>query len=85
MSATLIKNARLVNEGSIIETDIRIVGKRIEMIDDQVHFREPGLTHKGTIASESRSVVAELPLVQHALLNLLDQMHQGYRRIANEP
>ena len=23
------------------------------MIDDQVHFREPGLTHKGTIASES--------------------------------
>ena len=23
-------------------------------IDDQVHFREPGLTHKGDIASESR-------------------------------
>ncbi len=83
MSATLIKNARLVNEGSIIETDIRIVGQRIEMIasnissklgdtivdaqggyiipgmiDDQVHFREPGLTHKGTIASESRAAVA---------------------------
>ena len=28
------------------------------MIDDQVHFREPGLTHKGTIYSESRAAVA---------------------------
>lgn len=28
------------------------------MIDDQVHFREPGLTHKGDIESESRSAVA---------------------------
>jgi dihydroorotase len=27
-------------------------------IDDQVHFREPGLTHKGTIQSESRAAVA---------------------------
>ncbi|TQO39369.1 dihydroorotase [Arenibacter algicola] len=27
-------------------------------IDDQVHFREPGLTHKGTIATESRAAVA---------------------------
>jgi dihydroorotase len=27
-------------------------------IDDQVHFREPGLTRKGTIASESRAAVA---------------------------
>ena len=27
-------------------------------IDDQVHFREPGLTHKGTINSESRAAVA---------------------------
>ena len=27
-------------------------------IDDQVHFREPGLTYKGDIASESRSAVA---------------------------
>lgn len=27
------------------------------MIDGQVHFREPGLTHKGTIASESRAAV----------------------------
>lgn len=28
------------------------------LIDDQVHFREPGLTHKGTIESESRAAVA---------------------------
>ncbi|WP_373701704.1 dihydroorotase [Porphyromonas loveana] len=27
-------------------------------IDDQVHFREPGLTHKANIASESRSAIA---------------------------
>lgn len=28
------------------------------LIDDQVHFREPGLTHKGDIASESRAAAA---------------------------
>ena len=28
------------------------------VIDDQVHFREPGLTHKATIASESAAAVA---------------------------
>lgn len=28
------------------------------IIDDQVHFREPGLTHKGDIASESAAAVA---------------------------
>lgn len=28
------------------------------IIDDQVHFREPGLTHKADIASESRAAVA---------------------------
>jgi dihydroorotase len=28
------------------------------IIDDQVHFREPGLTHKGNIYSESRAAVA---------------------------
>jgi dihydroorotase len=28
------------------------------MIDDQVHFREPGLTHKATIFSESRAAIA---------------------------
>ena len=28
------------------------------VIDDQVHFREPGLTHKGDISSESRAALA---------------------------
>jgi len=28
------------------------------LIDDQVHFREPGLTHKGNIYTESRAAVA---------------------------
>jgi dihydroorotase len=28
------------------------------MIDDQVHFREPGLTHKADLATESRAAVA---------------------------
>lgn len=28
------------------------------VIDDQVHFREPGLTHKATIATESRAALA---------------------------
>ena len=39
---------------------IEAVGKWIlpGLIDDQVHFREPGLTHKATIATESRAAVA---------------------------
>src|SRR5690554_5303234 len=28
------------------------------VIDDQVHFRDPGLTHKGDLSSESRAAVA---------------------------
>src|SRR5690606_16409939 len=28
------------------------------LIDDQVHFREPGLTHKASIASEAKAAVA---------------------------
>lgn len=83
MQYTLIKNARIVNEGKIIDADVRIKDQRIDkiapsiqatsndliieangryllpgMIDDQVHFREPGLTHKGNIFSESRAAVA---------------------------
>ena len=30
------------------------------LIDDQVHFREPGLTHKGDIATESRLDLLEV-------------------------
>lgn len=45
------------------------------VIDDQVHFREPGLTHKANIATESRAAVAggvtsfmEMPNVKPATL-----------------
>jgi dihydroorotase len=42
------------------ETIVDLTGKWIlpGCIDDQVHFREPGLTHKGNIFSESRAAVA---------------------------
>ncbi|MGB1247974.1 MAG: dihydroorotase [Chitinophagales bacterium] len=80
---TIIKNARIVNEGQIIEADLSIKGQRIEkiassitpkpndnvidadgkyllpgVIDDQVHFREPGLTHKANIYTEAKAAVA---------------------------
>ena len=82
---TIIRNARIINEGKSIVADILIANERIKkidtsinlpagcsikeinaeglyvlpgVIDDQVHFREPGLTHKGTIYSESRAAVA---------------------------
>lgn len=81
---TLIKNARIVNEGKIIEGDILIEGDIIKevsdsisaksadvviidvegnyvfpgAIDDQVHFREPGLTHKANIETESKAAIA---------------------------
>lgn len=80
----LIKNARIVNEGTITEGDIFIedgiiieIAKSISakspdmviidaegnhllpgLIDDQVHFREPGLTHKETILTGSKAAVA---------------------------
>jgi dihydroorotase len=84
MNTVLIKNAKIVNEGKIIEGDVLIENEYIVeiaqtispklanckiidaegsflipgAIDDQVHFREPGLTHKGDIASESKAAVA---------------------------
>ncbi|MEC3906622.1 dihydroorotase [Tamlana sp. 2201CG12-4] len=81
---TLIKNAKIVNEGAIINGDILIEGEYIKQIgesisaksadvnvfdaegkyvlpgaiDDQVHFREPGLTQKANIATESKAAIA---------------------------
>lgn len=84
---TLIKNARIVNEGQTFIGAVLINGEFISkvivgeevpaevlkgaavidasgqyllpgVIDDQVHFREPGLTHKGEIATESQAAVA---------------------------
>lgn len=84
MTQTLIRNARLVNEGRVTECDLRIgadgriaeIGGDLSaglgdtvvdaagrwllpgMIDDQVHFREPGMEHKADMATESAAAVA---------------------------
>jgi dihydroorotase len=83
MKTTLIRNAKLINEGEIFYADVFIKGNFIEkiakqginmpadieinaegkyllpgLIDDQVHFREPGLTHKGEIYTEAKAAVA---------------------------
>ncbi len=51
---------KAVNETSEHVKKIDASGKWLlpGVIDDQVHFREPGLTHKGDIYSESRAAVA---------------------------
>ena len=60
----LIKNHRIERIGGIIDhpnaNEINGEGKYIlpGVIDDQVHFREPGLTHKANIHTESCAAVA---------------------------
>ena len=66
--SVLIKNERIVeiytdqvpeeisNGSQIIEANNLYLIPGV--IDDQVHFREPGLTHKGDIRSESRAAIA---------------------------
>ncbi|TRO64316.1 dihydroorotase [Christiangramia sabulilitoris] len=84
MKKVLIKNAKIVNEGKIVDGDVFIeegiiveIAESISakspdvnifdaegtyllpgLIDDQVHFREPGLTHKESIETGSRAAVA---------------------------
>ncbi len=54
--------ARIDPDLSGITTDVTLDAKGQYvlpgLIDDQVHFREPGLTHKGDIYTESRAAVA---------------------------
>ncbi|MGB3145960.1 MAG: dihydroorotase [Maribacter sp.] len=54
----IVKIAKDISDADAQVIDVS--GKYIlpGIIDDQVHFREPGLTHKGTIATESRAAVA---------------------------
>src|SRR6266536_3020950 len=62
----LIKNGRIEKFESritLIDTDVTEIngeGKYLlpGAIDDQVHFREPGLTHKATIYTEAKAAVA---------------------------
>jgi len=63
-SDLLIKNGRVEKIAPTIDTssDLEINAEGLHllpgMIDDQVHFREPGLTHKADIFSESMAAVA---------------------------
>jgi dihydroorotase len=61
----LVKDGRIEQIGTSISYDgnheeVNIEGKLLlpGLIDDQVHFREPGLIHKGDIFTESRAAVA---------------------------
>jgi len=85
MNNYLIKNAKIVNDGTTSHGFVHVRGGIIRavgsgepgaeqelaevvdaggkyllpgVIDDQVHFREPGLTHKAEIATESKAAVA---------------------------
>ena len=59
-----IKNNRIELIDKVISLEskkiIDINGRYVlpGLIDDQVHFREPGLTHKGDIATESKAGLA---------------------------
>lgn len=64
-SDVYLRNGRIERLDSNIEVpedaiEISGAGKVLMpgVIDDQVHFREPGLTHKAEIATESRAAVA---------------------------
>jgi dihydroorotase len=48
----------IAEKGNAIEIDGQNKHLFPGLIDDQVHFREPGLTHKATIATESAAAVA---------------------------
>ena len=54
--SSVSNNIQIDSNTEVIDADglILIPG----MIDDQVHFREPGLTHKGNISSESKAAIA---------------------------
>jgi len=61
----LVKKGRIENVAANIQPTIlvkEINGEGMHLlpgvIDDQVHFREPGLTHKATIYTEARAAVA---------------------------
>jgi len=65
VSDVLIRNGRIEKIAASISiegehTEINGEGKHLlpGAIDDQVHFREPGLTHKATIYTESKAAVA---------------------------
>lgn len=110
MRYTLIKQARIVDDGKDFVADVLIKGERIEkiastitvptqvnfeeinaeglllipgMIDAHVHFREPGLTYKGNMRSESVAALSggitsimDMPNTVPAVLNLETLEHK---------
>ena len=65
ISDILIKDGKIIKVAENISTDENATEYNLEgkyvlpgCIDDQVHFREPGLTHKADIHHESRAAVA---------------------------
>lgn len=118
MDNYLIRNAKIVNRGTVthgfvmvrggiiravgegepaVDQDIaEVVDAREQflipgLIDDQVHFREPGLTHKADIATESKAAVAggitsymEMPntLPQTTTIELLEEKYERAARVS---
>jgi dihydroorotase len=112
MKHTLIKNARIIDDGEDYFADVHINGERIAkvapvinlpseikydeinaeglvlmpgMIDAHVHFREPGLTYKGNMRSESAAAISggvtsimDMPNTVPAVLTL-DILEQKYK------
>lgn len=92
----LIRNGRIEKIAGSIQntaniTEINAEGKYLfpGVIDDQVHFREPGLTHKGNIYTEAKAAVAggvtsfmEMPNTIPNALNL--ELLEDKYRIASQ-
>ncbi len=119
MKRTLIKNARIVNEGKQYQGSVLIEGDKIKsifdsysninfsetihdvidaeglylfpgVIDDQVHFREPGLIHKAEIYTEAKAAIAggvtsymEMPNTNPQTTNL-DALNEKYEIAAEK-
>lgn len=73
-------------EGRVIDAEGRVLIPGV--IDDQVHFREPGLTHKAEIKTESRAAVAggitsymEMPNTKPPT-DTQEKLEEKYRRAA---
>ena len=91
----LIRDGRIAAIGTVpagVKTDREIDATGLlalpGLIDDQVHFREPGLTHKADIRSEARAAVAggvtsfmEMPNTSPASTTL-EQLEWKYARAA---
>ncbi|MDE1192546.1 MAG: dihydroorotase [Arachidicoccus sp.] len=91
----LLRNNRIERIDKNIQVDFLITEINAEgmhllpgVIDDQVHFREPGLTHKADIYSESRAAIAggvtsfmEMPNTNPPAFTL-DLLEQKYARAA---